>query len=59
MFDSLTVHHLQICAFEVVDFYGTGTIDLLDNVGTFPFGEKFSYKKILNESCIAIYNHLH
>ena len=32
MFDSLTVHHLWICAFEVVDFYGTETIDLLDNV---------------------------
>ena len=31
MFDSLTVHHPQICAFEVVDFYGTRTIDLLDN----------------------------
>ena len=37
MFDSLTVHHLRICAFEVVDFYRTGTIDLLDDVRTFPF----------------------
>jgi len=45
MFDSLTIHHLRICAFEVVDFYGTGTIDLLDNVGAFPFREKFSCKK--------------
>ena len=45
MFDSLSVHHLWICAFEVVDFYGTGTIDLLDNVRTFPFREKFSCKK--------------
>ena len=26
MFDSLTVYHLRICAFEVVDFYGTGTV---------------------------------
>ena len=40
-----TVNHLRIRAFEVVDFYGTGTIDLLDNVGTFPFREKFSCKK--------------
>ena len=37
MFDSLTVHHPRICAFEVVVFYGTGTIDLLNNVRTFPF----------------------
>ena len=28
VFDSLTVYHLRICAFEVVDFYSTGTIDL-------------------------------
>ena len=49
MFDSLTVHHLWICAFEVVDFYGTGTVDLLDNVGTFPFGEKFSAKNLKRE----------
>ena len=42
MFNSLTVHHLRICAFEVVDFYGTRTIDLLDNVRAFPFREKFS-----------------
>ena len=41
MFDSLTVHH----PFEVVDFYGTGTIDLFDNVRTFPFREKLSGKK--------------
>ena len=45
MFDSLTVHHLWICAFEVVDFYGSGMIDLLDNIRTFPFREKFSCKK--------------
>ena len=32
MFDSLTVHHLLICAFEVVDYYGTGTIDLLEKL---------------------------
>ena len=47
MFDSLTVHHLRICAFEVVDFYGTRMIDLLDNVRTFPFREKFARKKSL------------
>ena len=29
MFDSLTVYHLRICAFEVVDFYGIETIELL------------------------------
>ena len=46
MFDSLTVHHLRICAFEVVDFYGTGTVDLLDNVRTFPFTEKFPAKSL-------------
>ena len=45
VFDFLTVHHLRICAFEVVDFYGTGMIDLLDNVRAFPFREKFSCKK--------------
>ena len=45
MFDSLTVHHLRICAFEVVDFDGTGTIDLLDNLRPFPFREKLSCKK--------------
>ena len=45
MFDSLTVYHLRVGAFEVVDFHGTGTIDLLDNVRSFPFREKFSYKK--------------
>ena len=33
MFNSLTVYHPRICAFEVVDFYSTRTIDLLDNVG--------------------------
>ena len=59
MFDSLTVYHLRICALEVVDFYGTRMIDLFDNIGAFPFREKFSCKKILNESCIAIHNHLH
>ena len=35
MFYSLTVHHLRIRAFGIVDFDGTGTIDLLDNVRTF------------------------
>ena len=45
MFDSLTVPHPRTCAFEVVDFYGTGTIDLLDDVRTFPFREEFSCKK--------------
>ena len=59
MFDSLTVYHLRISALKVVDFYGTGTIDLLDNVRAFPFREEFSYKKILNESCITEHNHLH
>ena len=32
MFDSLSVHHLRTCAFEVVDFYGTRTIDLLEEL---------------------------
>ena len=59
MFDSLTVHHLWIRAFEVVNFYGTGTIDLLNNVRSFPFREEFSCKKILNNSCITRHNHLH
>ena len=49
MFDSLTVYHLRICACKVVDFYGTGAIDFLDNVRTFPFGEKFSCKKLKRE----------
>ena len=45
MLDSLTVYHLRICAFDVVDFDGTGMIDLLNNVRTFLFREKFSCKK--------------
>ena len=45
MFDSLTVYHLQLCAYKVIDFYGTGMIDLLDNVRAFPLREKFSCKK--------------
>ena len=59
MFDSLSVYHLRICALGIFDFDGTGTIDLLDNVRTFPFREKLSCKKILNESCIAKHDHLH
>ena len=47
MFDSLTVYHLRICAFGVVDFDGTGTIDLLDDVRTFSFREEFACKKNL------------
>ena len=59
MFDSLTIHHLRVSAFGVVDLDGTGTINLLDNVRAFPFREKLSYKKILNESFIAKHDHLH
>jgi hypothetical protein len=45
MFNSLTVHHLRVGAFGVVDLDGTGTIYFLDNVRPFPFREKFSCKK--------------
>ena len=56
MFDSLTVYHLRICAFGIVDFYGTGTVDLLDNVRTFPFREKFSCMILLLVGKKSLYN---
>ena len=49
MFDSLTVYNLRICAFEVVDLYGTGTIDLFDNIGALPFRENFPAKNLKRE----------
>ena len=42
MFDPLPVYHLRVGAFGVVDLDGTGMVNLLDNVRTFPFKEKFS-----------------
>jgi hypothetical protein len=45
MFDPLTVYHLRVIAFGVVNLDGTGTINLLDNVRPLPFREKLSFKK--------------
>ena len=45
MLNSLPIHHSWVLSFEVVDFYSTGAINLLNNVWAFPFGEEFSCKK--------------
>ena len=47
MFNSLTIDHLRVSAFRIINFYCTGTIDLFDNIRSFPFREKLTCKKNL------------
>ena len=36
MFKPLTVHHLRPGAFKITNFYGTGTVNIFNDVGSFP-----------------------
>ena len=45
MLELLHIYNLWFSALKVGDFYGTGTVNLLDKVRAFPFGEKLSCRK--------------
>ena len=45
MLESLPIYNLWFSALKVGDLYGTGTVNLLDKVGSFPLGEKLSWRK--------------
>ena len=45
MFYSLPIDNLRVSTFGVIYFDGSRTVNLLDDVRSFPFGEKFSFKE--------------
>jgi hypothetical protein len=45
MFYSLPIDNLRISTFSIIYFDGSRPINLLDNIGSFPFGEEFSCKE--------------
>ena len=45
MFYSLPVNNLRVSTFGIIYFDGSGLIDLLDDIGSFLFGEEFSCKE--------------
>ena len=45
LFNSLPINHLRICSFRYIYLDGPGGINLLDNIGSLPFGEEFSCKE--------------
>ena len=45
MFYSLPIDNLWVSPFGVIYFDSSGSIDLLDDIGSFPFGEEFSCKE--------------
>ena len=45
MFYSLPIDNLWVSTFGIIYFDSSGSIDLLDNIGFFPFGEEFSCKE--------------
>ena len=45
MLYSLSIDNLQVSTFGLIYFDSSRSINLLDNIGSFPFGEEFSYKE--------------
>ena len=45
MFYSLPINNLRVSTFGIIYFDSSGSIDLLDDIGSFPFGEEFSCKE--------------
>ena len=45
MFYSLPINNLRVSTFGIIYFDSSRSINLLDNIGSFPFGEDFSWKE--------------
>ena len=45
MLYSLPIDNLQVSTFGIIYFDSSGSIDLLDDIRSFPFGEDFSCKE--------------
>src|SRR3989337_4551782 len=43
MFYSLPIDNLWVSTLGIIYFDGSRSINLLDNIGSFPFGEEFSF----------------
>ena len=45
MLYSLSIDNLRVSTFGIIYFDGTGPVNLLDDIGAFPFGEEFSCRE--------------
>ena len=45
VFNSLSIDHLRVSTFGIINLDSSRTINLFDNIWSFPFGKKLSYKK--------------
>ena len=45
MLYSLSIDNLQVSTFGIIYCDGTGPVNLLDDIGAFPFGEEFACKE--------------
>ena len=45
MLNSLPIDYLRVSTFRIIDLDGSTTINLLDDIWSFPFREKFSCKE--------------
>ena len=45
MLYSLSIDNLQVSTFGIIYFDGTTPVNLLDDIGAFPFGEEFACKE--------------
>ena len=45
MFYSLPIDDLRVSTFGIIYFDGSRLINVLDNIGSYPFGEEFSCKE--------------
>ena len=45
MFKPLTILHLRPGDFKITNFYGTGAVNLFNNIRPIPFRKEFAYKE--------------